>query len=39
MRWKFAQRGRRFAIAAIAMFAFVLLTYPLSSLLSPIHRP
>ena len=39
MRWKFAQRGRRFALAAIGTFAFVLLTYPLSSLLSPIHRP
>lgn len=39
MRWKFAQRGRRFAMAAIATFAFVLLTYPLSSLLSPIHHP
>jgi ABC-type transport system involved in cytochrome c biogenesis permease subunit len=39
MRWKFAQGGRKFALGAIIMFAFVLLTYPLSSLLSPIHRP
>ena len=39
MRWKFAQGGRKFALGAIITFAFVLLTYPLSSLLSPIHRP
>lgn len=39
MRWKFAHGGRKFALGAIITFAFVLLTYPLSSLLSPIHRP
>ena len=39
MRWKFAHGGRKFALGAIITFAFVLLTYPLSNLLSPIHRP
>jgi len=39
MRWKFAQGGRRFALGAIGSFAFVLLTFWGSNLLSPIHNP
>ncbi len=39
MRWKYAQTGRRFAWGAIAAFAFVLLTFWGSSLLSPLHHP
>jgi len=38
-RWKFAQRGRRFAFGAIGTFAFVLLTFWGSNLLSPLHNP
>jgi ABC-type uncharacterized transport system permease subunit len=37
--WRFAQRGRRFAWGAVAMFAFVLLTFWGSNLLSGIHNP
>jgi ABC-type transport system involved in cytochrome c biogenesis permease subunit len=39
MRWKFAQGGRRFALGAIGTFAFVLLTFWGSNLLSPLHNP
>lgn len=39
MRWKFAQGGRRFAFGAIGTFAFVLLTFWGSNLLSPLHNP
>ncbi len=39
MRWKFAQRGRRFALGTIGSFAFVLLTFWWSNLLSPLHNP
>jgi HemX protein len=39
MRWKFAQGGRRFAFGAIGTFAFVLLTFWGSNLLSPLHHP
>ena len=39
MRWKFAQRGRRFALGAIGSFVFVLLTFWGSNLLSPLHNP
>jgi ABC-type transport system involved in cytochrome c biogenesis permease subunit len=39
MRWKFAQGGRRFALGAIGSFAFVLLTFWGSNLLSPLHNP
>jgi HemX protein len=39
MRWKFWQGGRRFAWGSIAVFAFVLLTFWGSSLMSPLHRP
>jgi ABC-type transport system involved in cytochrome c biogenesis permease subunit len=39
MRWKFAQRGRRFALGAIGSFVFVLLTFWGVNLLSPLHNP
>lgn len=39
MRWKFWPGGRRFAWGSIAAFAFVLLTFWGSSLMSPLHRP
>jgi HemX protein len=39
MRWKFAQGGRRFALGAIGIFIFVLLTFWGSNLLSPLHNP
>ena len=38
-RWRFDQRGRRFALGSIGMFAFVLLTFWGSNLLSGIHNP
>lgn len=38
-RWQFAQRGRRMAWGAVAMFAFVLLTFWGTTLLSGIHNP
>ena len=38
MRWKFAQGGRRFAWGAVAAFAFVLLTFWGTNLLSPMHH-
>ncbi len=38
-RWHFAQRGRRLAWGAVGMFAFVLLTFWGSNLLSGIHNP
>jgi len=38
-RWCFAQRGRRLAWGVVAMFAFVLLTFWGSNLLSGIHNP
>jgi ABC-type transport system involved in cytochrome c biogenesis permease subunit len=38
-RWHFAQRGRRLAWGAVGMFAFVLLTFWGSNLLSGIHHP
>lgn len=38
-RWRFAQRGRRMAWGAVAMFSFVVLTFWGSSLLSGIHNP
>jgi HemX protein len=37
--WKFAQRGRRFAWASAGVFAFVLLTFWVTNLLSKIHHP
>jgi hypothetical protein len=39
MRWKFSQGGRRFALGAIGSFAFVLLTFWGTNLLSPLHNP
>jgi ABC-type transport system involved in cytochrome c biogenesis permease subunit len=39
MRWKFSQGGRRFALGALGSFAFVLLTFWGSNLLSPLHNP
>lgn len=38
-RWRFAQRGRKLAWGAVGMFAFVLLTFWGSNLLSSIHNP
>jgi len=38
-RWRFAQTGRRFACASIGAFAFVLLTFWGTNLLSPLHHP
>ncbi len=39
MRWRFAQTGRRFALGAIGSFAFVLLTFWGTNVLSPLHNP
>lgn len=39
MRWKFAQGGRRFAFGAVASFAFVLLTFWCTNVLSQLHHP
>jgi ABC-type transport system involved in cytochrome c biogenesis permease subunit len=39
MRWRFAQGGRRFALGAIGSFAFVLLTFWGTNVLSPLHHP
>jgi HemX protein len=38
-RWKFGQRGRRFAWSALGSFIFILLTFWGFLLLSPIHNP
>jgi ABC-type transport system involved in cytochrome c biogenesis permease subunit len=39
MRWRFAQGGRRFALGAIGSFVFVLLTFWVTNVLSPLHNP
>ncbi|MEY2408290.1 MAG: hypothetical protein QOF48_960 [Verrucomicrobiota bacterium] len=39
MRWRFAQRGRRFAIGAIGSFTFIVLTFWGVYLLSDLHHP
>ena len=39
VRWKLQQRGRRLALGLIAAFVFVLLTFWITSLLSPLHHP
>ncbi len=39
LRWRFAQRGRRFAWGAVGGFAFVMLTFWGVYLLSGIHNP
>ena len=38
-RWRFALSGRRFACGIIGVFAFVLLTFWGTNLLSTIHHP
>jgi ABC-type uncharacterized transport system permease subunit len=38
-RWRFAQSGRRFAVGAIGAFAFLLLTFWGTNLLSGLHHP
>lgn len=37
-RWRFAQRGRRFALGAMGSFAFIMLTFWGVYLLSDLHR-
>ncbi len=39
LHWRFAQNGRRFAWGAVGGFAFILLTFWGSNLLSNIHNP
>jgi ABC-type uncharacterized transport system permease subunit len=39
LHWKFAQRGRRFAWAAVVGFVFIVLTFWGSNLFSPLHYP
>ncbi len=39
LRWRFAQRGRRFAWGAVGLFAFIMLTFWGTYLLSSIHNP
>ena len=38
-RWRFNQRGRRFAWSAVGSFAFIILTFWGSNLASAIHNP
>jgi len=38
-RWRFAQSGRRFAVGVIGVFAFLVLTFWGTALLSPLHHP
>jgi hypothetical protein len=38
-RWRFDQTGRRFAVATIGIFLFVMLTFWGTNLLSPLHHP
>jgi ABC-type uncharacterized transport system permease subunit len=38
-RWRFAQSGRRFAVGVIGAFAFLVLTFWGTALLSPLHHP
>lgn len=37
-RWRFAQSGRRFAVGVIGAFAFLVLTFWGTTLLSPLHH-
>jgi HemX protein len=39
LRWKWGFRGRRMAWSVVGSFAFVLLTFWGTQLLSPLHRP
>lgn len=38
-RWRFAQSGRRFVVGVVGAFAFLMLTFWGTSLLSPLHNP
>jgi len=38
-RWRFAQSGRRFAVGVVGAFAFLVLTFWGTTLLSPLHNP
>jgi len=38
-RWRFAQSGRRFAVGVIGSFAFLVLTFWGTNLLSTLHHP
>jgi ABC-type transport system involved in cytochrome c biogenesis permease subunit len=38
-RWRFAQSGRRFAVGVIGTFAFLVLTFWGTNLLSTLHHP
>jgi HemX protein len=38
-RWRFAQSGRRFAVGVIGTFAFLVLTFWGTNLLSTLHNP
>ena len=38
LRWRFAQSGRRFAVGVIGAFAFLVLTFWGTALLSPLHH-
>jgi len=37
-RWRFAPGGRRMAVSAVGVFAFIMLTFWGTNLLSPIHQ-
>ena len=39
LRWRFAQRGRRFALGAIGTFVFLMLTFWGVFMLSGLHHP
>jgi HemX protein len=38
-RWRFVLTGRRFAVGVISVFVFILLTFWVTNLLSPLHHP
>jgi ABC-type transport system involved in cytochrome c biogenesis permease subunit len=39
LRWRFAQGGRRFALGAVGLFLFVVLTFSVTNALSALHNP
>jgi len=39
LHWRFAQRGRRFALGAVGSFVFVMLTFWGIYMISPLHHP
>jgi len=39
LHWRFAQRGRRFALGAVGSFIFVMLTFWGIYMISPLHHP